>query len=179
MAVTQAKRLVFLDESFCSTGMRRDYGRAARGLRVVAEKPGGRWETLSLIGAIRLGTKPKLMTHRGAVNGTVFLRFVRQRLAPWLRRGDIVVMDNLNMHKMAKVRAAIEAAGATPIYLPTYSPELNPIELWWADLKRHLRKLGADGRAELARAVRRLRAAVPLDKIAAWFRHSESHLQFK
>jgi transposase len=179
MAITHAKRLVFLDESFCSTGMRRDYGRAARGLRVVSEKPGGRWQTLSLIGAIRLGAKPKLMTHRGSVNGAVFLRFVRQRLAPWLRRGDIVVMDNLNTHKMQKVRAAIEAAGATPVYLPTYSPELNPIELWWADLKRHLRKLGVDARVELARAVRRLRASVPLEKIQAWFRHSASHLQFK
>ena len=179
MSITNAKRLVFLDESFCSTGMRRDYGRAARGLRVFGEKPGGRWKTLSLIGAVRLGARPKLMTHVGAVNGAVFLRFVTRRLVPWLRRGDVVVMDNLNTHKMTKVRAAIEAAGAAPVYLPTYSPELNPIELWWADLKRHLRKLGADAGPELARAVRRLRASVSLDKIAAWFRHSASHLQFK
>jgi transposase len=128
MAITNAKRLVFLDESFCSTGMRRDYGRAARGLRVFGEKPGGRWKTLSLIGAIRLGARPKLMTYVGAVNGAVFLRFVTQRLVPWLRRGDVVVMDNLNTHKMTKVRAAIEVAGAAPVYLPTYSPELNPIE---------------------------------------------------
>jgi transposase len=179
MAITHARRLVFLDESFCSTGMRRDYGRSARGLRAFGEKPGGRWKTLSLIGAIRLGERPKLMTHVGSVNGRVFTRFVRQRLVPWLRRGDVVVMDNLNTHKMVKVRTAIKAAGATPVYLPPYSPELNPIELWWADLKRQLRRLGADARNELARAVRRLRASVPLDKIGGWFRHSSGYLQLK
>jgi transposase len=179
MAVTRANRLVFLDESFCSTGMRRDYGRAARGLRAFGERPGGRWRTLSLIGAVRLGERPKLMTHVGSVNGAVFLRFVRQRLVPWLRPGDVVVMDNLNTHKMVKVRAAIEAAGATPVYLPPYSPELNPIELWWADIKRHLRRLGLDARDQLAVAVRRLRTSVALDKIDAWFRHSLGYLQFK
>lgn len=179
MAVTHADRLVFIDESFCSTGMRRDYGRSARGLRAVAERPGGHWKTLSLVGAIRLGEKPRLMTHEGSVNGAVFLRFVRRTLCPWLKPGDVVVMDNLSAHKMSKVRAAIAAVGATAVYLPTYSPELNPIELWWADVKRQLRKLGIDARDQLASAVRRLRASVPLDKIAAWFRHSESHLQFK
>ena len=69
------------------------------------------------------------MSHRGTVDGKVFLRFVRRRLLPWLRSGDVVLMDNLNIHKMRAVRDAIEAAGATPVYLPTYSPELNPIEL--------------------------------------------------
>jgi transposase len=159
--------------------MRREYGWAARGLRAEASRPGRSWKTLSLIGAIRLGERPKLMTHDGAVNGRVFLEFVTHRLVPWLRRGDVVVMDNLNTHKMLRVRAAITEAGATPVYLPTYSPELNPIELWWADLKRHLRKLGADLRDDLARAARRLRASVPLDKIAAWFRHSIAEAQFK
>src|SRR5450631_771489 len=119
------------------------------------------------------------MTHEGAINGRVFLRFVKQRLTPWLRRGDVVVMDNLSIHKMVAVRAAIEAAGAIPIYLPTYSPELNPIELWWADLKHHLRSLGINVRRELARAVRRLRAALPLDKITAWFGHAAAEGQLK
>ena len=112
------------------------------------------------------------MTHRGAVNGRVFLRFVKQRLVPWLRRGDIVVMDNLNIHKMAAVRQAIWDAGAFPLHLPTYSPELNPIELWWADLKRHLRRLAVDAREELVATVQRLRASLPLNKINSWFRHS-------
>jgi transposase len=148
-------------------------------VRVHGTKPGRTWKTLTLIGAIRLGKKPKLMTHNGAVNGRVFRAFVQQRLRPWLHRGDVVVMDNLGAHKTPAVREAIEAAGALPIYLPTYSPELNPIELWWAHLKRHLRSLHLDVRDELARAVRRLRSALPIDKIASWFRFSKNQAHFK
>lgn len=159
--------------------MRREHGWSLRGERVVGRKPGASWKTLSIIGAIRLGERPRLMTHRGAVNGKVFLRFVRKRLVPALRPGDVVVMDNLNFHKMAVVREAIRAAGATPIYLPTYSPELNPIELLWHDFKRQLRRLAIDSQEELAKAVRRLRTQVRLDKIEGWFRFSERHLQLK
>ncbi len=75
--------------------MTREYGWATVGQRAVGLRPGSRWTTLTLIGAIRLGRRPKLMTHRGAINGAVFLRFVRERLCPWLRPGDIVLMDNL------------------------------------------------------------------------------------
>jgi transposase len=163
---------VFLDESFCKTGMRREHAWAERGKRVLGSRPGRCWKTVSLVGAIRLGMKPKLMTNRGSVDGRTFLRFVRKYLVPWLHRGDVVVMDNLNSHKMKSVRAAITAAGALPIYLPTYSPELNPIELWWADLKRALRRLALDDESELRRATRRLRAQLDLAKIAGWFRFS-------
>lgn len=152
--------------------MRREFAWSPRGERAIGTRPGRNWKTVSLIGAIRLGTKPKLMTHRGSVDGRTFLKFVRKRLVPWLCRGDVVVMDNLNMHKMVAVKAAITAAGATPVYLPTYSPELNPIELLWADLKRSLRKLAINLEPELVRAVRRLRTQVPLTKLAGWFRHS-------
>lgn len=112
------------------------------------------------------------MTNEGAVNGRIFLRFVKQRLTPWLRPGDIVVMDNLNFHKMLVVRRAIEAAGALPIYLPTYSPELNPIELLWSDLKRDLRRMGFDTVEMLRWGLRRLRSALPLRRIDGWFRHA-------
>jgi transposase len=155
--------------------MRREYGWAASGLRAFGTKPGRTWQTLTLIGAVRLGERPKLMTHRGPVNGKVFLHFVKRRLRPWLRRGDVVVMDNLGAHKTEAVRKAIEACGAIPIYLPPYSPELNPIELWWAHLKRELRTLRVDLRAELGRVVRRLRSALPVANIAAWFRHALAH----
>jgi transposase len=171
------ERLVFLDESFCKTGMRRTYGWARRGQRAVGRRPGRHWETLSLIGAVRLGDRPRLMTHRGAVNGRTFLRFVRHRLVPWLEKGDVVVMDNLNIHKMLRVRAAIEAAGAFPVYLPTYSPELNPIELWWGHLKRSVRALCLDGVHTLAKNIRRLRSATRLENIAGWFRFSLRHAQ--
>lgn len=166
------RRLVFLDESFCRTGMCRECGWAPRGTRAHGLRPQRNWKTVSLIGAVRLGHKPLLMTHPGSVDGRTFRRFVRTRLVPWLHPGDVVVMDNLNMHKTLSVRARIEAAGATCVYLPTYSPELNPIELLWAWLKRLLRALALGEAEALRRAVRRLRRLVPLPHIAAWFRHA-------
>lgn len=175
MRAVRGKRLVFIDESFCKTGMCREFGWGLRGERVRGVRPFRAWKTVALIGAIRLGAKPKLMTYPGSVNGDVFVQFVRTRLVPWLRRGDVVVMDNLNIHKMLVVRSAIEAAGATPVYLPTYSPELNPIELLWADLKRDLRTLAINDEVQLRRAVRRLQRRVPTRKVAAWFGHALAH----
>jgi len=168
--------MVFIDESFCKTGMRREFGWGRRGERVHGKRLGASWKTLSLVGAMRLGERPRLMTHQGAVNGRTFLRFVRQRLVPALRMGDVVIMDNLNFHKMRAVQDAITRAHATPIYLPTYSPELNPIELWWGDIKRTLRRMGTiDSQQQLAKTVRRLRAGLSLDKIRGWFRFSRRH----
>lgn len=172
MKVVRQRRLVFIDESFCKTGMRREFGWSPRGTRVVGTRPNKNWKTVSILGAIRCGEKPRLMTHRGAVNGRIFRRFVRKCLVPFVRRGDVVVMDNLNMHKSLATRRLIEAAGAVPIYLPTYSPELNPIELLWAHLKRALRKLALDNEEALRRAVRKLRRLVPLEHIDGWFGHS-------
>jgi transposase len=157
--------------------MRREFGWSQRGERVRGKRIGASWKTLSLIGAMRVGERPRLMTHRGAVNGRTFLRFVHERLVPSLRFGDVVVMDNLNIHKMRAVRDAIESAHATAVYLPTYSPELNPIELWWGDLKRVLRRLAIDSQDELAKAVRRMRATLRLDKIRGWFRFSRKNAQ--
>jgi transposase len=154
--------------------MRREYGRSLRGQRVTGTRPFRSWKTISLIGAIRLGEKPKIMTSTKAVDGRTFLRFVKQRLAPWLYPGDVVIMDNLSIHKMLVVREAILDAGGFPVYLPTYSPELNPIERLWADMKRQLRTLAINAQDELLRAVRRLRASTPISKIAGWFRHSLS-----
>ncbi|WXB18338.1 IS630 family transposase [Pendulispora albinea] len=170
--------LVFIDESFVKTGMRREYARSLRGHRVTGSRPFRSWKTLSLIGAIRLGEKPKIMTSKAAVNGTTFLRFIKHRLSSWLYPGDIVIMDNLSIHKMLLVREAILDAGGFPVYLPTYSPELNPIERLWADMKRRLRTLALDAQDELLRTVRRLRASTPITKIAAWFRHSLSEARF-
>jgi len=172
-----SSRLVFIDESACKTGMRREFGWSLCGQRAFGKRMGASWKTLSVIGAIRIGERPRMMTHRGAINGRVFLHFIRSRLVPSLRIGDVVVMDNLSTHKMKAVREAIEAAGARLVFLPTYSPELNPIELWWADLKRILRKLAIDTQDELAKAIRRLRSMVPLDKIRGWFRFSRNHAQ--
>lgn len=172
MRAIAQRRLVFIDESFCKTGMRREFGWSPRGARVVGTKPNKNWKTLSILGAIRCGAKPRLMTHRGSVDGPTFRRFVRKCLVPFLRRGDLVVMDNLNMHKSLATRRLIEAAGATPMYLPTYSPELNPIELLWAHLKRALRRLALDDQDSLRSAVRTLRRRVPLSHISGWFKRA-------
>jgi transposase len=119
------------------------------------------------------------MTHRGAINGKVFLRYVRRRLVPWIKRGDCVLLDNLAAHKVAGVQEAIEAVGAFVIYLPAYSPDMNPIELWWAHLKRSLRRIAARTVQELALAARRLRCSTHLDHLQAWFGHSleSNHLK--
>lgn len=166
------RRLVFIDESFCQTGMRREFAWSQRGRRAHGTRPNKNWKTISVLGAIRCGQHPRLMTHKGSVNGPVFRRFVRNCLVPFLKRGDLVVMDNLNMHKSLATRKLIEAAHAVPVYLPTYSPELNPIELLWAHLKRDLRKLALDQEAPLRKAVQRLRRRVPLSHIDGWFRRA-------
>jgi len=171
LTAVRPKHLVFIDESWCTTAMAREYGWAPMGARVIGLRPGRTWKALTLIGAIRLGRRPKLMTHAGAVNGRVFLRFVQQRLCPWLRGGDVVVLDNLGAHKVRGVREAIEAVGACVVYLPPYSPDMNPIEFWWPELKRHLRAEGPRTGVALATAVRRLRACAEISKISAWFRH--------
>ena len=159
--------------------MRRDYGWSLRGERVFGTRPARTWKTLTLIGAVRLGERPLLMTHNGSVNSKVFVRFLRRRLSRMLRPGDIVVMDNLASHKTAAAKRALADLGVVPLYLPTYSPELNPIELWWAHLKRELRTLAIDARDELAKAARRLRGRLPIRHIQAWFdcafRHSQSN----
>lgn len=171
--------LVFIDESFVKTGLRREYARAPRGQRVTGPRPFRSWKTITVIGAIRLGEKPRLMTSARAVTGPTFLRFVKRTLAPWIYPGDVVVMDNLNVHRMEAVREAIRDAGGVPVFLPTYSPELNPIECLWADWKRRLRTLAVDAHDELLRTIRRLRAATPTHKIAAWFRRSFTEAQVK
>jgi transposase len=172
LMVIDVRRLVFLDESFCNTSMAREYGWAPLGRRCWAKRPGGHWKTLTLIGAIRVGQKPKLTTHIGSINGDVFLRYVRRRLVPWLRPGDIVLMDNLKAHKVAGVREAIEAAGAWVIYLPPYSPDFNPIELWWPNLKRPLRTSAPRNLAPLAAVAQQGRASTSIENVNAWFSHA-------
>ena len=104
------------------------------------------------------------------------LRFVTQRLVRWLRKGDVVLMDNLRAHKRPEIVQAILAAGAVPIYLPPYSPDMNPIEFWWADIKRQLRQFAIDTEPELIEAIRRLRAKLTDAKVAGWYRHVQAQL---
>lgn len=123
--------------------MTRRHGRAARGARLVAGVPHGHWKTNTFVAALRLDGITAPCVIEGAMNGALFRAWVEQVLAPTLRPGDIVVMDNLGSHKVAGVRAAIEAVGAELRYLPPYSPDLNPIEQVFAKLKARLRKAAA------------------------------------
>lgn len=133
------ERLVFIDETGLNTKMARLRGRSLKGERCRAGIPHGHWKTTTFTGALRLSGMTAPMVLDGAMNGTAFLAYVEQVLAPTLKPGDIVIMDNLPAHKAVGVREAIEIAGATLRYLPPYSPDFNPIENAFAKLKTLLR----------------------------------------
>lgn len=134
---------MFIDETWATTAMARRYGRARRGARVVGAVPHGHWKTTTLVAALRHDGLNAPCVFDGAINGARFQAYVEQGLAPTLRPGDVVVMDNLSAHKVKGVRAAIEAKGARLLYLPPYSPDLNPIEQAFAKLKALLRRAAA------------------------------------
>lgn len=136
-------RLVFVDETGTSTKMTRRCGRSARGSRCIAPVPHGHWKTTTFVGGLRASGIDAPMTIDGAMDGPAFLAWVKAMLAPTLKPGDIVVMDNLPAHKGEAVREAIEAAGATLRYLPPYSPDLNPIEMAFSKFKALLKKAAA------------------------------------
>jgi transposase len=130
---------VFIDETWATTAMARRYGRARRGTRLVAAVPQGHWKTTTFIAALRHDGLTAPCVFDGAINGVRFLAYVKQALAPTLRAGDVVVLDNLKAHKVKGVREAIAATGARLLYLPPYSPDFNPIEQVFAKLKALLR----------------------------------------
>jgi transposase len=137
------ERLVFIDETWVKTNMTRTHGRAPRGQRLVAAVPYGHWRTLTFLAALRADRIDAPCVFDGPINGQRFTAYVEQFLVPTLKSGDVVVMDNLGSHKGHAVRRAIRAAGAHLLFLPPYSPDLNPIEQIFAKLKTLLRKAEA------------------------------------
>jgi transposase len=131
--------LVFVDESGANTKMTRLRGRALGGTRLRARVPHGRYETRTLISAIGLEGACAPWLFQGPMDGERFLAWMRQGLAPALRPGDVVILDNLATHKIQGVREVIEAVGARLLYLPPYSPDFNPIEPMWSKIKQILR----------------------------------------
>jgi transposase len=127
--------LVFIDETWAKTNMTRPRGRAPRGSRLLASVPHGHWKTTTFLAALRASGLTAPLVVDGAINGALFLAYVEQQLVPTLQPGDVVIMDNLSSHKRAGVREAIDSAGATLLYLPPYSPDLNPIELAFSKFK--------------------------------------------
>jgi transposase len=137
----KSARLVFIDETWAKTNMVRLRGRCERGTRLIDTTPHGHWKTSTFIAALREDGLVAPAVFDGAINADLFLCYVEQVLVPTLQAGDIVVMDNLSSHKKPAVRQAIEATGATLLFLPAYSPDLNPIEQVFAKLKALLRKM--------------------------------------
>jgi|TARA_B100001971_G_scaffold169334_1_gene161116 transposase len=133
-------RLVFIDETWAKTNMTRRHGRCRKGERLMAKVPHRRWHTLTFLAALRHDRIDAPCVLDGPINGASFLADVEQFLVPTLRPGDIVIMDNLGSHKGFRVRRAIRAADAKLLFLPPYSPDLNPIEQVFAKLKTLLRK---------------------------------------
>jgi transposase len=134
---------VFIDETWAKTNMTRTHGRCVRGARLVAKAPHGHWKTSTFLAALRHDGIVAPCVIDGAIDGATFRAYVEQFLVPALAPGDIVIMDNLSSHKVAGVREAVEARGARLLYLPPYSPDLNPIEQVFAKLKALLRKAAA------------------------------------
>jgi len=144
--------------------MARMYGRAPRGERCRAPVPHGHWKTTTFVGGLTLDGVTAPMTIDGAMTGAAFLAYVEQVLAPTLRPGDIVVLDNLPAHKPAGIREAIEAAGAAMLFLPPYSPDFNPIEMAFSKIKAALKKAAARTVNDLWDAIRNaIDAVTPSD----------------
>jgi len=134
------RRLVFIDETWTKTNMAPLRGWKRRGCRLLGKVPHGHWQTMTFIAALRLDRIDAPCVFDGPINGVSFLAYVEQVLVPTLVPGDVVIIDNLGSHKSKAVRAAIRAAGAHLLFLPPYSPDLNPIEQVFAKLKAMLRK---------------------------------------
>jgi transposase len=164
-------RFKFIDESGINLAMTRLYGRAPRGERVVGSAPQNYGQNVTLLGAPSCTGIEAVMTIEGATDADVFRAYVHEVLCPTLREGDTVVADNLSAHKAAGVQEAIAATGARLLYLPPYSPDLNPIEPCWSEIKTFLRAAKARTREALDAAVTRALATVTESDARAWFAH--------
>jgi transposase len=162
-------RLKFLDEAGSNLAMTRLYGRAAPGERVVDNAPQNYGENITMLATLSLDGIAAPMTVAGAVDGIVFKTYVEKVLAPTLLKGDIVIMDNLGAHKVAGVGELIEARGARVIYLPPYSPDLNPIEKCWSKIKTYLRAAKARTREALEQALKEVLLTISEKDARGWF----------
>jgi transposase len=166
-----SRRLVFIDETWAKTNMCRARGRCRRGKRLVAKAPYGHWKTTTFIAGLRHDRLTAPTVVDGAMDGPTFLAYVRQQLVPTLQPGDIVIMDNLAAHKVAGVRAAVESVGARVVYLPPYSPDLNPIELVFAKLKWLLRSAATRTLDHLWSFLGQVHDAFRTEECADYLRH--------
>ncbi len=163
---------MFIDETGASTKMARLRGRSKRGERCRAAVPHGHWKTTTFTAGLRLDGLTAPMVLDGPMHGAAFLAYVEQVLVPTLVPGDLVIMDNLPAHKVTGVKEAIEAAGATRVFLPPYSPDFNPIEQAFAKLKALLRKAAARSVDDLWAAIAEAIETFPPAECATFFANS-------
>lgn len=166
------ERLVFIDETGVSTKMARLRGRAPRGERLVAPIPHGHWKTTTLVAGLRHDRITAPLVIDGPMNGLIFKTYVEQFLAPTLAPGDIVSMDNLPAHKVKGVREAIEAKNAHLFYLPSYSPDLNPIEMCFSKIKALLRKAAERTIPDLWNRIGEILEIITKQECQNFFRHA-------
>jgi transposase len=171
-AALDLRRVKFIDESGINIALTRLYGRAPRGARALGSAPQNYGQNVTILGALSCTGPEAVMTIEGATDADVFRAYVREVLCPTLREGDIVIADNLSAHKATGVQEAIAAQGARLLYLPPYSPDLNPIERCWSKIKTFLRAAKARTREALDAAVTRALATVTESDARAWFAHS-------
>ena len=172
-----AGRLIFIDETWGKTNMTRLRGRSRRGDRLVSKVPHGHWTTTTLIAALGLEGILCSTVVDGAVNGDVFESFVEHVLVPELRAGDVVIMDNLSSHKRQRTRSLIEATGAELVFLPPYSPDLNPIEMVFSKIKQRLRTLACRTREALWESMQSVLETITPTDASNCFRHCGYTLQ--
>jgi transposase len=168
----EARRLVFVDESGFHTSMTRLYARAPRGERAYGKVPRNRGKNETLIASITLeGAMGTSMTIEGATDAAAFEAYVQHFLAPTLEKGQVVVLDGLGTHRTDKVRELIEHRGAELLFLPSYSPDLNPIEQAFSKIKNIVRKAGSRTREALIEAIAIAISALTLEDVSGWFAH--------
>src|SRR6266550_3166464 len=165
-------RLVFLDETATATNMVRLRGRCRRGERLIDRVPHGHWKTVTFVAGLRRRAMVAPLVLDGPMNATTFVTYLKECLVPTLKRGDIVMMDSLPVHRVAGVREVIEAAGAKLRYLPKYSPDLNPIEQAFSKLKAHLRKAAERTIPRLSRRIGAIVTAFSPPECTNYFRYA-------
>ena len=172
MPYFDASQLVFIDETGVNIDMTRLYGRSIGNTRIKDSTPINTPKRTGIVGAMRLDGTIRYRSFEGSVTGKRFLIFLKQSLLPILRKGDIVIMDNLRVHKVKGVKELILSANALPLYLPPYSPDLNPIEMLWSKLKNFLRSWKVRDVKILRNTVRSAVLKILNSDCQGWFKHS-------
>jgi transposase len=164
--------MVFIDESGSNLGMARQHARSEKGTRAHSRKPMDRGENITMLGALMITGIVGFCTIKAATTTEVFLMFILKVVLPKLRPGNVVIMDNLKSHINEQIREAIEGVGARVVFLPPYSPELNPIEECWSKIKSILRRCAARTKRTYNKAIKQAIDAVTKEDAIGWFCHA-------